>query len=56
MEQAILRVLARDRGRVLTAEELHTALPIKLSEKDVFRKAYNNLSKQGKIKTYIGLP
>jgi len=56
MKEAILNVLQANKGRILSAEELHRALPVRRAELFVFREAFNELVDEGKIKLHIGLP
>jgi len=56
LKEAILNVLEANKGRIVSAEELHKALPIKWDERLRFKEAFNELVDEGKIKQYIGLP
>jgi len=56
LKEAILNVLKANKGRVISAEELANAMPIRWGEKETFRLAFNELVKERKIKQYIGLP
>ena len=56
LKEAILNVLTANKGRIISAEELHKALPIKWDERLRFQAAFRELVDEGKIKQYIGLP
>lgn len=56
MKEAILNVLQANKGRILSTEQLHNALPIRRSEAFVFREAFNELVDEGKIELHISLP
>jgi len=56
LKEDILNVLKANKGRVISAEQLHKALPIRQKEKETFREAFHELVNEGKIKQYIGLP
>jgi len=56
MKEAILNVLQANKGRILSTEELHKALPVRKAELFVFREAFNELVDEEKIKLHIGLP
>lgn len=56
IKEAVLNVLKANKGRVISSEELHKLLPLRIEEVDAFKAAFDELVSEGKIKQYIGLP
>lgn len=56
LKEAILNVLKANKGHIISSEELHKALLIRVEEGEAFVLAWTGLVREGKIKQYIGLP
>jgi deoxyribodipyrimidine photolyase len=56
LKEAILNVLQANKGHIISAQELHKALPARKGEFEAFREAFHELIKEGKIKQYMSLP
>jgi len=56
IKEALLNVLRANRGRIMSTEDLLKALPMRKSEGQAFKEAFNELVTEGKVKYYIGSP